>query len=102
MGLNKGLTISISSFVSALLIYLHQAVQGYAFRTYQIYDAALHHEKFIVGFMLIGIIALTMRLGGSKAYEQYGAPIAAGFVLGYMVTLLVGGSLGLLRFFVPF
>jgi len=54
-------------------------------------------------FFLAWILkTITMRLGGSKAYERYGVPIAAGFVLGYMVTVLIGGSMGMLRFFVPY
>jgi len=54
-------------------------------------------------FLIAWILkTLTMRLGGSRAYEQYGAPIAAGFVLGYMVTVLVGGIMGITRFFYPY
>ena len=45
---------------------------------------------------------LTLRVGGSKTYENYGVPIAAGFVAGYMVAILIGGSLSVIRFFIPF
>jgi hypothetical protein len=54
---------------------------------------------FLVAWILK---TLTLKLGGSKAYEQYGVPIATGFVLGYMVTVLVGGIMGITRFFYPF
>jgi len=45
---------------------------------------------------------ITLRVGGSKLYENLGVPIAGGFVAGYMVALIFGGSIGVLRFFQPF
>jgi hypothetical protein len=44
--------------MGATLTYLHQAIQGYAFVVSEIFNAALHHEKFIVGLLLVGIVML--------------------------------------------
>jgi hypothetical protein len=54
-------------------------------------------------FLLAWIIKMmTLRIGGSKTYEHYGVPIAAGFIAGYMVAILVGGTLSVIRFFIPY
>ncbi len=45
---------------------------------------------------------LTIRVGGAKAYDQYGKPVAAGFIGGYAVSIvLLGGPLAIYRFFYP-
>lgn len=44
----------------------------------------------------------TLRIGGSKAYEEIGVPIATGIVAGCMLTILLGGIAGIMRFFIPF
>jgi len=45
---------------------------------------------------------LTLRVGGSKLYEQTGIPVCTGFVLGTVIVAFLGGLMLLLRFFVPF
>lgn len=45
---------------------------------------------------------LTLRIGGSRAYEEYGVPVATGFLLGYALSILTGGLISAVRFFVPF
>lgn len=45
---------------------------------------------------------LTLRIGGSKAYENYGLPLAGGAVAGCMAITILGASLGIIRFYVPF
>jgi hypothetical protein len=45
---------------------------------------------------------LTLRIGGTKAYENYGSPAASGFFLGYVLALLLMGIVSLIRFFFPF
>ena len=47
-------------------------------------------------------MGLTQELGGSKLYENLSVPIAGGFVVGYMIALVLGGAVGLIRFFFPF
>jgi hypothetical protein len=46
--------------------------------------------------------ALTLRIGGSKAYEEHGRPLAGGFLVGYALAVLILGLVGIYRFFFPF
>ncbi|MEM2352383.1 MAG: DUF6785 family protein [Thermoproteota archaeon] len=45
---------------------------------------------------------LTLRIGGSKAYEEYGIPIAGGLMAGYVLSNLVAYIVGTIKFFVAF
>jgi len=45
---------------------------------------------------------ITLRIGGSKLYEGTGIPVATGFLLGYALSILTGGFISGIRFFVPF
>lgn len=54
---------------------------------------------FLIAWVLKTI---TLRVGGSKAYENVGVPIASGFISGYMIAVIVGGILGVVRFFIPY
>jgi hypothetical protein len=45
---------------------------------------------------------ITLRVGGSKLYERAGMPLAAGFIAGYMVAVIFGGTMGVIRFFIPY
>ena len=45
---------------------------------------------------------LTLRIGGSKAYEEYGVPAVIGFIVGFVIIGLIGGIVLLIRFFIPF
>jgi len=53
---------------------------------------------------LIAYIAktLTLKIGGSKAYEDYGIPVVSGFLIGTTISILIGGCVGIFRFFHPF
>jgi len=55
--------------------------------------------SFLIAWVLK---VLTLRIGGSKIYENLGVPIAGGFVTGYMIAVIFGGTIGELRFFFPF
>jgi hypothetical protein len=55
--------------------------------------------SFLIAWILKTI---TLRVGGSKIYENVGVPIAGGFVVGYMIAVIFGGTMGVLRFFVPY
>lgn len=46
--------------------------------------------------------ALTLKIGGSKLYESTGVPMATGFLLGYALSILAGGFISGIRFFIPF
>jgi hypothetical protein len=54
---------------------------------------------FLVAWILKTI---TLKIGGSKLYEEVGVPVATGFVVGYMIALIFGGAMGILRFFIPY
>jgi hypothetical protein len=45
---------------------------------------------------------LTLRIGGSKAYEEVGMPVAGGMLAGIMAVVFFGGILGIYRTFFPF
>jgi len=45
---------------------------------------------------------VTLRVGGTKAYEGYGVPTASGFFLGYVIAIFLAGLISLVRFFFPF
>ena len=46
--------------------------------------------------------AITLKIGGSKLYEDVGIPIVTGFITGYLVAAFIGGLALLVKFFVPF
>jgi hypothetical protein len=45
---------------------------------------------------------LTLRIGGTKLYENYGVPIASGVVVGCMIGTIFGGIAWIVRYFIPF
>jgi len=45
---------------------------------------------------------LTLRIGGSKTYEQYGVPIAGGMVAGVTLGSFIAYIVGMYKFLVPF
>jgi hypothetical protein len=45
---------------------------------------------------------VTLRVGGSKLYEGWGAPVAAGFIAGYMLVLIPGTIIAHVKFWYPF
>jgi len=45
---------------------------------------------------------LTIRIGGSKAYEEYGIPAASGLMAGYVLSNLVAYIIGTIKFFIAF
>jgi hypothetical protein len=45
---------------------------------------------------------ITLKIGGSKAYEEWGVPIAAGYVAGHMLVLIPGSIIATIKYFVPF
>jgi hypothetical protein len=45
---------------------------------------------------------ITLRIGGSKLYESTGISVATGFIIGVVISCVIGGILLFVRFFVPF
>jgi hypothetical protein len=59
------------------------------------------------GFWSLALVAwilkmLTLKIGGSKAYEEIGAPLAGGYIAGHMLTIIPGTIISKIRFFYPF
>lgn len=59
------------------------------------------------GFWLPFLVAwilkfLTLRIGGSKGYEEAGLPFAGGVAAGCMAAIFIGGLSSMIRFFIPF
>jgi hypothetical protein len=62
---------------------------------------------FELGYWTFALIAwilkvLTLRIGGSRLYEEFGAPMAGGYIAGHMLALIPGIILSRIRFFIPF
>lgn len=54
-------------------------------------------------FLIAWILkTITLRLGGSNAYEQYGVPTAVGFTVGCLAITVLSGIISIDRFFYPF
>jgi hypothetical protein len=45
---------------------------------------------------------MVIMVGGSKLYEEFGVPIAGGYIAGHMLALIPGIILYRVRFFIPF
>lgn len=45
---------------------------------------------------------LTLKIGGSKLYSEYGIPFVAGGLAGIVITYVMACMLGVMKFFVPF
>jgi len=65
-------------------------------------DANLFFGVWSMALLAWILKTLTLRVGGSKAYQQVGVPLIGGFIAGYMLVVFVGGLMGIVRFFVPF
>lgn len=45
---------------------------------------------------------VTLRIGGSAIYENYGVPVVSGFLAGYVIIVVLFGAIGIVKFFIPF
>jgi hypothetical protein len=56
-----------------------------------------------VTFLIAWVLkTITLRIGGSAAYENYGVPLVSGFLAGYVVVAVLFGAIGIVMFFIPF
>jgi hypothetical protein len=53
-------------------------------------------------FIAWALKVITLRIGGSALYESTGRPVAAGFIIGFAIVSVIGGTIGVVRFFFPF
>jgi hypothetical protein len=65
-------------------------------------DASLFFGMWLPALIAWILKTITVRVGGSRLYENYGIPVATGFGVGFVAIAFVGGLIGILRFFVPF
>lgn len=66
---------------------------SYAGTSFGIWSSAL------IGWILKTI---TLRIGGSKLYEEWGVPVVTGFIAGYMGLLIPGTIIAHIKFWFPF
>lgn len=101
----------IPNFVAGFIIifalsFMHARFVWFPFDQYG-FILAFCARGFFEGIWTMTVIAwilkmATLRLGGSKLYEEKGVPIATGILLGYALSILAGGLIGAIRFIVPF
>jgi hypothetical protein len=91
---------------AGVLSYLHARFVWFPFEPIGFLLATDGHA-LIEGIWIMVAVAwvlktLTLRIGGSKLYEQTGVQVATGFVIGFISISILGGILFITRFFVPF
>jgi hypothetical protein len=65
-------------------------------------DASLFFGMWLPALIAWILKTITLRVGGSKLYENYGIPVATGFAIGFISIAFIGGLIGIYRFFFPF
>jgi len=65
-------------------------------------DASLFFGMWLPALVAWILKYATLKIGGSKAYEGYGVPIASGFTIGFILITFIGGVIGIYRWFFPF
>jgi len=92
--------------IVGILSYLHTRFLWFPMGPIGFLMATTGHT-LLEGVWTMGLVAwiaktLTLRIGGSKAYEEYGVPLVSGVIAGTIVAIFIGGLIGVVRFFVPF
>jgi hypothetical protein len=65
-------------------------------------DASLFFGMWLPALVAWVLKTITLRVGGSRLYENYGLPFVGGFVAGFIAIAFIGGFAGIYRFFKPF
>ena len=65
-------------------------------------DASLFFGMWLPALVAWVLKTITLRVGGSRLYENYGLPFVGGFVAGFVAIAFIGGFAGIYRFFKPF
>jgi hypothetical protein len=98
---------ALAGFITAMvLMYLHSRFIWFPFEPVG-FLVGISNWNLQQGIWLSAAIAwilkvLTLKIGGSRAYENYGVPTACGVMIGYSIGALVVGIVGIYRFFSPF
>jgi hypothetical protein len=97
--------IILGVFMMAAMTYIHARVLWFPHPLGPILAWSMSFPLF--GWWLSFLVAwvlkmLTLRIGGSRAYEEIGVPFAGGVLGGYAIVNFVFALIGVVRFFVPF
>jgi len=98
---------ALAGFITAMvLMYLHSRFIWFPFEPVG-FLVGISNWNLQQGIWLSAAIAwilkvLTLKIGGSRAYENYGVPTACGVMIGYSIGVLAVGIVGIYRFFFPF
>jgi len=93
------LIVAVLEFLHARFVWFPFNAIGFIIGTSYISVLWGYWGPFLIAWVLK---VITLRVGGSKLYENLGVPIAGGFITGYMIAIIFGGTIGVLRFFFPF
>jgi len=98
---------AIAGMLSAMaLSYLHARFMWFPFEPIGMLIGIDAWSMELALWQLAGIAwilkSLTLRIGGSKSYEEHGLLVAGGLLVGYALAVLVVGLLGIYRFYFPF
>ena len=97
--------IIVGAIALAAMTYIHARVLWFPHPLGPILAWSMSFPLF--GWWLSFLVAwvlkmLTLRIGGSRAYEEIGVPFAGGVLGGYAIVNFVFALIGVVRFFVPF
>ena len=92
--------------IVGVLSYLHSKFLWFPMGPIGFLMATTGHT-LLEGVWTMGLVAwvaktLTLRIGGSRAYEEYGVPVVSGVIAGTIIAIFIGGLIGVIRFFIPF
>lgn len=91
--------VFVLEFLHARFIWFPFNAMGFIIGTTWASTLMGYWMPFLIAWVLKTI---SLRIGGSKLYENVGFPIAAGFIVGYVIALLIGGAVGISMFFKPY
>jgi hypothetical protein len=105
-GLAQSSQILSGFIIVGLFTYLHARFVWFPFEPVG-FILGIGYSSLLAGFWSAFLVAwiiktITLRVGGSKLYETMGIPTAAGIVAGSMIAVLIGGIIGVWKFFFPF
>lgn len=92
--------------VAAILMFLHAKFLWFPLEPIGLILATDGHaliEGIWTAFTTAWVLkALTLKIGGSKLYEDVGIRVVSGFLAGYLTAAFIGGLVYIIRFFIPF
>jgi len=95
---------ALAGFVfSGLIMYLRFRFVWFPLDVYGIYIGATAYYLCTIPGCFIGWLLkyITLKIGGTRYFEEYGLPIASGWLIGYSVSILVNGIIAVIRFAIP-